>query len=171
MYCVAPKKESLDLDAEATGGEGDEVCHLPAGTALVKALDSATACDDSVLEGMEAHSTPLRCLELPRLAASYPDLLDSLQESPMLYQDILGQLLNCLRLFSFTTWPAPPAQVKPPPSAPEEPAPSAPEEQAVSATEEPVPSAPEEPAPSATVEPAFPATEEPVPPAPVEPIK
>ena len=130
MYCVAPKKESLGMEDEATGGDGDEVQkeapdpfaevdgtwqtilvrHQSAGggTALVKALDSATSCDEMVLDGMEAHSTPLRCLNLPRLEGTYPDLFDRVKEAPMLYQDTLKQLLNCLRLFSFTTWPSAP---------------------------------------------------------------
>ena len=135
MYCIAPKKQSLDMDDEATGGDGDEaakeapdpfadvdgswqtllVRHQSAGggTALVKALDSAAACDETVLDGMEAHSTPLRCLDLPRLAEAYPDLADHVKEAPMLYQYTLKQLLNCLRLFSFTTWPAAPAPARP----------------------------------------------------------
>ena len=124
------------MDDEATGGgDGDEaakeapdpfadvdgswqtvlVRHQSAGggTALVKALDSAAACDETVLDGMEAHSTPLRCLDLPRLAEAYPDLADHVKEAPMLYQYTLKQLLNCLRLFSFTTWPAAPAPARP----------------------------------------------------------
>ena len=87
----------------------------------MKALDSATACDETVCDGMEAHSTALRCLDLPRLAGSYPDLSDTLKFSPMLYQDTLKQLLNCLRLFSFTSsaWPPPPSPPAPfePPKA------------------------------------------------------
>ena len=134
------------MDDEATGGDGDEaqkeapdpfaevdgswqtilVRHQSAGggTALVKALDLATACDEMVLDGMEAHSTPLRCLDLPRLAGVYPDLTDHIKEAPMLYQYTLKQLLNCLRLFSFTAWPAAPARTpsassRPPSAAPE----------------------------------------------------
>ena len=115
--------QALDLDEE-TGGDGDEgkkaetdpfaviegswqtlmVRHqsVGGGTLPVKALDSAKACDEAVLEGQEAHSTPLLCLQ-----PGYPDLVDELKLSPMLYQDTLRQLLNCLRLFSFTVPPEP----------------------------------------------------------------
>lgn len=126
LYRVAPKKEAIDLE---TGGDEEEAKKGPddpfagvdgswqtvlvkhpsagGGTALVKALDSDAACDEGVVDGMEAHSTPLVCLE-----GTYPELLDELKQSPMLYQDTVRQLLNGLRLFSFTLRPEPPKEEK-----------------------------------------------------------
>ena len=126
LYRVAPKKEALVLDDEATGDDAPKeapdpfaaidaswqpilVKHKGAGdgTALVKALDSAKVYDEGVIDGHEAHSTPLLCL-----GSTYPDLVDELKQSPMLYQDMIRQLLNSLRLFSFTTRPEPPKEKK-----------------------------------------------------------
>ena len=117
---------ALVLDDEATGDDAPKeapdpfaaidaswqpilVKHKSAGdgTALVKALDSAKEYDEGVIDGHEAHSTPLLCL-----ASTSPDLVDDLKQSPMLYQDMIRQLLNSLRLFSFTTRPEPPKEKK-----------------------------------------------------------
>ena len=65
--------------------------------ALIKGLDSDGAFDGSLMSGMETHSTPLlSCADV------YPDLAHELSQSSQLYQDTVRQLLNKLRLFSFT---------------------------------------------------------------------
>jgi hypothetical protein len=65
--------------------------------ALIKGLDSDAAFDGSPMAGMETHSTPLLSAQ-----EVYPDLLHELSQSSQLYQDTVRQLLNKLRLFSFT---------------------------------------------------------------------
>jgi len=68
---------------------------------LINALDSDATCDDAPQEGMVSHSSPLECLK-----HKDPDVLDVLHSSSRLYQDTARQLLNSLRLFSFTQEPA-----------------------------------------------------------------
>ena len=67
---------------------------------LISALDSDATCDDSPQEGTVAHSTPLECLK-----PKDPDVIDILHSSSRFYQDTTRQLLNSLRLFSFTQEP------------------------------------------------------------------
>ena len=63
---------------------------------VIAALDADATCDETPLKD-GAHSTPLECLK-----ADDPDVVDVLHSSSRLYQDTVRQLLDELRLFSFT---------------------------------------------------------------------
>ena len=104
------KVEDLDLDAEI-GGEGakaeDEFAksdpHWPTMifarryVALSKALDTDAECNEAPRDGHVAHSTPFECVVIDD-----PDLRLELNMSSRIYQDNVRQLLDQLRLFSFT---------------------------------------------------------------------
>ena len=62
--------------------------------ALIRALDADAAFEESLLPDVEAHSTPLLCMG--------SDGEEEVAQSSQLYQDTARQLLNKLRLFSFT---------------------------------------------------------------------
>ena len=64
---------------------------------LVTAQDSDATCDDAPKEGTVPHSTPLECLK-----ATDPEVLDTVHASSRLYQDTARQLMDSLKLFSFT---------------------------------------------------------------------
>ena len=65
---------------------------------MISALDADATCNESPLNGGVAHSSPLECLK-----GDDPDVADVLLSSSRLYQDNVRQLLDELRLFSFTT--------------------------------------------------------------------
>lgn len=67
---------------------------------MIRALDTDATCDDAAVKGTVAHSTPLECLKNDN-----PELRDVLNASSRLFQDNTRQLLNSLRLFSFTSEP------------------------------------------------------------------
>jgi len=68
---------------------------------MISALDADATCNVAPKEGPDgpavAHSTPLECLK-----GEDPDVVDVLNSSSRLYQDTVRQLLDELRLFSFT---------------------------------------------------------------------
>ena len=64
---------------------------------LISALDADATCDETPLKGGTAHSTPLEAVK-PEDA----EIIDMLRTSSRLYQDTVRQLMDELRLFSFT---------------------------------------------------------------------
>lgn len=66
-------------------------------TLMVIASDDHMTCDEAPREGHIAHSTAFECLK-----GNDPDLVPTLTNSSVLYQDNVRQMLNSLRLFSFT---------------------------------------------------------------------
>jgi len=64
---------------------------------LISALDADATCNEAPYKGGVAHSTPLECLK-----GDDPEVVETLRTSSHLYQDTVRQLLDSLRLFSFT---------------------------------------------------------------------
>jgi len=64
---------------------------------LIAATDEDDSCNELAAEGVVAHSTPLECFK-----ERDPDLQEELLSSSRLYQDSVRQLLDNLRLLSFT---------------------------------------------------------------------
>jgi len=64
---------------------------------VVNTTDDSLQFDECAKEGVIAHSTPIECLK-----GEDPEVVDVLRNSSVLYQDTVRQLLNSLRLFSFT---------------------------------------------------------------------
>jgi len=65
---------------------------------MVNALDADATCDETPLKDGIAHSTPLECLK-----GDDPELLAMQVNASRVYQDTVRQLLDELRLFSFTS--------------------------------------------------------------------
>jgi len=101
------KEEAYADDAPAPGTPADPFAVVDAEwpileyakrrVLLIAATDADVTCDESALPETVAHSTPLECLK-----KSDPDLIDVLLSSSRLYQDAVRQLLDNLRLLSFT---------------------------------------------------------------------
>eukprot|EP00965_Chrysotila_dentata_P194453 6176376-Pleurochrysis_carterae.AAC.2 len=65
--------------------------------ALVKALDADAVCEMALLNDAVAHSTPLLCVR-----EMYPELVHELARTSKLYLEQVRQLMQKLRLLSFT---------------------------------------------------------------------
>ena len=104
---LSPSEPSFDADDEVAPPPsdpyapalGDWPCleYSKKRAVLIEALDADATCDETPAKGGVAHSTPLECVK-----PDDPEILNTIFSSSRLYQDTVRQLMDELRLFSFT---------------------------------------------------------------------